>query len=382
MSRRTAPLYGGHHCPEAQLARFRDSQRSTSCIFTALEDARFDDVRRAVAANPLALLASNTFGNPHSPHGSSPDVHITPVDYGLDLCRLWESMLVHCERAGAVLVASGYVNMRRRLAVMANIIEWLVTQPKAPLPSHHALHTVISCNFGSVARILVVRAPTLACSTDLRGKTPLHVCFKLTPRASPVEILNYVRLLREAGADVTATDVDGITPLHELVMSLTTSQRAWGLERTRNYRASLKTLSKVIDYLILEGADIFAMNKRGLTPLDISMREGLDYLILVRSADRIFRLMCKIQRKTVALDTYVTDKKMGWFQLLPYDIILKILSHLSPRDAVTGIGTTCKTMQALATSEHIWTRLSAASSMAVARNSMRRKAVEGEREIA
>ncbi len=98
------------------------------------------------------------------------------------------------------------------------------------------------------------------------------------------------------------------------------------------------------------------------------MREGLEYLVLVRSADKIFRWICRSGRRAVDLETYFTDKRMGCFEVLPYDILLKIFKELSPRDAVTGIGTTCKTMHAFATSRYVWERLSAASSMAAARD--------------
>lgn len=368
MSRRTAPLYAGARavCPEAPTPE-------PVCVFTALEAARFDNVRRAFAANPGCLQASHTPANPGGPAGMRSSVHITPVDYAVDLCRLWESMLAHCERASTLTAAPGYLNLRRRLSLMARILEWLVLQPGAPLPSASALHTVIACHFVQLARILVERAPALAVARDHRGCSPLHVALRLTRRAPAADMLEYVTMLCDAGARPDAQDREGCTPLHELVASLSESHRSWGLERTRQHRVSLRRLRGVVDVLIVEGADINARDREGCTPLDIAMRDGLEYLVLVRSADAVYQNVRKNHRSAVKLDTFVKSTSLGLFEDMPYEVVTKIFSHLSPRDAVTGIGTTCKVMRALATSELDWRKLSASTSLALARHSVRRQ---------
>eukprot|EP00171_Calliarthron_tuberculosum_P019034 IDg19034t1 len=169
----------------------------------------------------------------------------------------------------------------------------------------------------------------------------MHAAMRLAARLSPASTLAYVRLLRDAGASFEARDVYGCTPLHELVITLAVSRRARALEGTRVHRPSLRRVQSTIEFALLEGADLFAVDRRGVTPFDIAVREHLDYLVLVRAAHFIYTNICKNSQREAM------DGRMGMFEALPHDIILRIVSCLSPRDAVTGIGASCKALNEL-----------------------------------
>lgn len=373
MSRRTAPIYSSSSSIRWMEGSDRRCAEQVRTIFDALEMARFDGVRRAVRDNSAVLEASSAHRSTFVVTGTAHHERTTPVDYALELCRRWQSMQEHCERTGVLEGAPGFLTIRQRLLSMSSIIEWLIEQPGAPLPSTHALHTVISCQFSSVAEILLKRDASFAKHKDARGKTPLHIACRMAVRISSPELLRYIRMLRDADAHVNATDNEGLTPLHDLVLSFTSSRRRYGLARTRMIHSPLSTMQNVAEYLIAEGANLYAHDNDGVSPLELALNEGLDYVVLVKSAERVFMCVCRNRTYRVNRedDEHIWTR-MGYFESLPAEVIFRILSHLSPREAVTGIACTCKALHALATSDTVWRHLSTASGMLLAREAVRK----------
>lgn len=352
MSHRTAPFYGGLR---AALRIDRDASTAPLSIFSALEQGRFDAVRHAIEADPDMLTLRG------GPTGVA-----TPLEHALGLARLWNSLLVHCERTGAVVSPPGMLGARHRLAATGTMVEWLVTPPNAPNASPDALQAAIQCNYMCVAQQLVKRNPALAVTPGARDRSPLHVAMRLAARASPEDVLAYAKLLRKAGASFHTKNADGATPLHELVAALAVARRARSLERARVPRASLRTVQSTIEFAVQEGADLFAVDHTGITPLEAAIRERLDYLVFVRAADAVYRRICSRRRIPPVAS-------MGMFDALPHDIMLRIISELSPRDAVCGIGATCVTLRTLVKTEFTWKRLSKRTCMARARSFLRKE---------
>lgn len=354
MSHRTAPYYNSTRSVHSRLFPVR--VEAPVCIFLALEKGRFDLVRQAVEAD--ASMLSKRGGT----NGTA-----TPLEHALCLAQGWLSLLAHCERSGAAVSAPDLTAARKRVAIVAAMIEWLAGHPSAPQAPRNALHAAIACNYASVARLLVAREPTLvSCLADARRRTPLHTAMRLAARVAPAEMLAYVRLLLSAGASFEVRDIDGCTPLHALVIALASVRRARTLERAHAHRPSLRAVQSTVEFALLEGADLFALNRCGVTPLDLAVREGLDYAVFVNVGNSIYENICTKRQQGGPCG------KMGMFEDLPHDIVLRVMSMLSPRDAVTGIGASCKTMNKLLRNEYLWKHLSFRDCMARA-NAFRRR---------
>ncbi len=341
MSRRTTPLVGASTltCTSSSGA-----PPPNVSIFYALEQGRFDLVRRAVANDPRALHSRNAEG-------------ATPIAAALSLARHWDAVLTHCTRTG-----SGPPDARRKRTSLAATCEWLLVHPDSPPPPPDALHTALACDLAHTASALLNRSPSLANYRDSRRRTPLHVAFALAPRLSPAALLAYTNLLRDC-SDMKARDLDGATPLHHLIHSLLLAQTSLGLTRVGlARRAPLAALGTVLECAVLDGADILAEDKKGRTPLDMAIRGTLDHLALVRTADSAYRKLCKDSHQQ-----YVGS--MGMFDSLPYDVLYRIIRELPPRDAV-NLSATCRTARAFVTTPDLWRHLSAKYTMAYARNAI------------
>ena len=347
MSRRTTPLLGASPSPSSSSSGNPPSNLS---IFYALEQGRFDLVRRAVANEPHTLYARNAQGD-------------TPIAAALYLARHWDAVLTHCTRTG-----SGPPDARRKRTSLAAASEWLLSLPDSPPPPPDALHIALACDLAHTACALLNRSPSLASYRDSRRRTPLHIVFALAPRLTPMALLSYTNLLRGC-SDMKARDSDGATPLHHLVQALLVAQTSLGLTRVGlARRAPLAALSSVLECAILDGADILAEDKKGRTPLDMAIRGTLDHLALVRTADSVYRKLCKPSH-TLVKDGCTIGYQMGDFDILPYDVLYRIVRELPPRDAVK-FSTTCRAARAFASTPDLWKNLSAIVTMAYARNAI------------
>lgn len=360
MSRRALPLYGLHATSTATASVHATSLPSTAdaaspsaaasttaCIFDALEQGRFDAVRRAVAAQPECLHKVD-------------ELQRTPLAVALHRAREWDAVLTHCTRTGTG-GADTFEARRRRTALVASA-EWLVNQQGAPPPSRDALHTAVSCDMVRVADALVQADPTLIVERDVRRRTPLHVAMALAPRVAPTSLLHYCVLLHED--DYNSCDSDGATPLHHLVSALVRSRGALGLARAgAGRRAPLGQLACVLQHAILGGANALAVNRHGHTPLDMAIRGGLDYLALVRVADAVYRRM--------VVPKPPSNATMGLFDILPKDVLLRVLAFVPPRDAVQ-LSETSSSLRYAVSNEWLWSHLSARHTMAHARLLIRR----------
>lgn len=328
-------------------------------IFESLKCARFDSVRRAVRADPSCLRATHVLSS--SLAAGSPverrkrPVNVTPVDYALDLCTTWLALQDHCQRTGVSILYGGNLTFRERLKSMSGILQFLLSHPGTPRPTQSPLHIAIRCDFGNVVQLLLQQSPELACSRDTGWKTPLHTCCASVVRISAASVVRYVGALIREGADINARDNDNRTPLYDLVACLTASAPSYGLARTRARIPSLLTAEPVIDALVAAGADLCAGDKREVSPIELAFATGLDYQVLVRSGDRVYRSVCNGHNWS----TRDGNRRVasGLFGRLPHDVILNIFSKLSPQDAVLGVGSTCGALRGLATSEHIWGHL-------------------------
>lgn len=358
MSRRTAPFFdwnnysstrrhshGTAHTPP------KTSEHACHKLFEALDQARFGQVRRAVAANPVCLQGTSL---PRTP--ASELVPLTPVDYALHNCSTWVALLEHCRRTGISFSKAGDLTLRERLTAMNLIISWLLSQPDVVPPTRNPLQVALLCNFHTVAGKLLQNDPSMARSVDGRGKTPLHVCCLISNRFSQSQSTDMIRLLMRAGADVNAMDSEGRTPLHDLVSSLAQSTPAYGLVRRRRQRHSaLASSVNVVDELIFSGADLYAEDNRGITPMNEALSSGIDYLVFAERANRLHDYMCDSSFGKQSSQDY--SGITGLFGLLPFDAVIHVLHNLSPRDIATGISATCVGLRRMAVSKHLWNHM-------------------------
>jgi ankyrin repeat protein len=112
-----------------------------------------------------------------------------------------------------------------------------------------------------VARMLIERGADVTAQDD-DGWTPLHYLSFLGQEVD-------ARMLIECGADLTAQDENGQTPLH--FASVPSSP----------YWTSPQRYAEVANMLLENGADVNARNKNGLTPFVLASKHGLAEVILV-----------------------------------------------------------------------------------------------------
>jgi Ankyrin repeats (3 copies) len=129
---------------------------------------------------------------------------------------------------------------------------------------HHAVRS------GDLERVktLLKDHPELTFSIDENGDTPLHLAAFYRNR-------DVVEVLLANGADVTAKDSTGLTPLHMVVVN--------GI-RPR-HRADDQGPKDVMEALLANGADVNAKDSTGLTPLHMAERKDLVELLLVHNAN-------------------------------------------------------------------------------------------------
>lgn len=336
-----------------------DDRPHAPCIFAALDNASWADVRRALAADPTAVRSLKA---PSNLCGQRPGVQLLPVDYALHLCVEWHAVMEHCSRTGAVLPgdllssrAGGALTLRERLAALSHIVTMLLAIDGCPPPSGNALHMALTARLTSVARNILQKYPHMASGrVGLSQKTPLHLvaasaCYF---PASPANMMLAKELLRSP--DVSAADVDagGRTPLHDLVTSLS-SVPSYGL--APRSRGSLLAVAPFVDLLIANGALPCTPDRELVTPVGMALK-SLDYITLLRSAERVLGQIVGSYGTTRQREPRISDTppKAHSFEIIPEDLVGSIVKHLSPRDAVTGIGATCRRLRQVATREDVW----------------------------
>lgn len=352
MSHRTTPVFELPIRSIRNVAPPQPPKDATLQLFDALDNARFDQVRRAVAAYPACLSADKP--------PSSTQVSLNVLDYALSNAHTWTALLDHCRRTASP--QPGTLPLRDRLTATTLILTWLLRRSDAPSPTETTLHSAISCRFNTVAIQLITSYPTLARSVDARSKTPLHVICGLAPlaltQAAPTEAVCLIRHLMLAGALVNARDADLRTPLHDLISSLAVATPLYGL-RHRRYGRTLTSVIPIIDELLLHGASLHAVDKTGQSVLHAALQANVHHMVLLQRAVVLRNRLCASGRGTERDDDDYDMKccTQGLWGCLPFDIVVRIMGFLSPWDVIMGIGATCKGLRAVAVSKLLWRHL-------------------------
>lgn len=190
----------------------------------------------------------------------------------------------------------------------------------------------------------------------------------------PAHTVRYIRMLVNAGVDVNAKDVEGKTPLHDLVASLKVTAPAYGLVRRRRLTRSLVSVMPTVNELLINGADVYAKDARGDSPMDVALISGVDYLVLTLRANWVYECICESEYAARAeRDDGVCARVHGLWGTLPDDVVMRIMKFLSPKDVVGGIGATCHALRRVAVSKHLWNHYTTNYSMAVIRESLWRQ---------
>ena len=328
-------------------------------LFQALDHARFDQVRRAVASNSDCLRSNRTPFLPPLPstnHNNS----LNPIEYALHNCRLWAALHDHCRRTGGGPVLTnipGDLTFRSRLTIIPHILCFLISHPDAPRPSYKNLHDALTCDLGDVVALILKKRPELACVPDNRGKTPLHLATALAPRTNSTRVTSYVHLLASHGADVRAKDTLKRTPLHDLVDSLRLPPAIQGLSRRNRSDRSLAEYASVIDALLQHGADLYAEDNHHRTPVSAAFFSLGEYSVLAERSHNIKTAICDTNFAKRLRNVNPSPKIIGPWGLLPEEVVMKILSNLSPKEVVTGIGATCKGLRRVAVHPCSWSHM-------------------------
>lgn len=366
MSRRTLPVYGeysGLHLPsyrrhfgdQSQHCRATDDEDgasvvkdSSALLFEGLNESRFDQVRRAVALDRNCLKSTAR----HRGHSKG---ELNVISYALANCLKWNALAAHCRRTGTGVAQVGDLTFSERLSAMNVILRWLLNFPELEISEGTPLLTALFCRLDDVALSLLTRAPHLACVADERGKTPLHVVCKLPSAMPPTVAVRYIRLLTRLGASVRAQDMGGATPLHEILRAIRKPTAPYGLVRRRGSSLSLESVVPVIDTLLAHGASLITADGTDINVMISILRSGLDFIKLVQRASILRERLCGpiISQRWCACRLPVS----GLWGLLPDDVVVKILSFLSPYDVFSGIGATCTALRAISTSKCLWSYL-------------------------
>ena len=126
------------------------------------------------------------------------------------------------------------------------------------------LHVALADGRTEVAVMLIERGADT--TPHKYGWTPLHLA-SLNGQVEPAS------MLIERGADVTAQNNDGLTPLH-LAADVRAQYNDFSLTQLQTHLASHAGHVEVIAMLVENGADVTAQNNDGSTPLHLALQEG------------------------------------------------------------------------------------------------------------
>jgi len=203
-----------------------------------LESARF------LLENGADLNATDSFGQTA--------LHIATQYYEREITFLLKFHpnleVVDFEGRSPLLMAAkcGYPEKIRLLAAAGADVRCLMN-----LSASEALE----CGENSHVERMVQRRPDLPKETDKTGRTLLHI-------AAREKNLRIADLLISRGADVNASDNDGMTPLHEAVREERPYYRRYLVEQS--LLASTNLLAKA-------GANLDVVDKLGRTPLHVAL---------------------------------------------------------------------------------------------------------------
>lgn len=380
MSRRTLPVYsefssylflnhrrhlgeGNYHCMASRSEDGTSTVKdSSSILFEGLDEGRFDKVRRAIAQDRSCLMTT-------ARHRNHSEQELNVISYALANCRIWNDLAAHCRRTGTGIAQVGDLTFNERQSAMNVILRWLLNFPEVEISQGTPLLTALLCHLDDIPLLLLKRAPHLACVADARGKTPLHVVCTLPSGMSPLVAVKYIRLLTNLGADVSTQDMDGSTPLHEVLHAICQPVAPYGLVRRRGTSLKLESVMPVIDILLAHGASLTTVDGTGANVMNIALCSGLEFIKLIERATKLRERLCgsNISRRWRACRRPIS----GLWGQLPDDVVIKILSFLSPYDVFSGIGATCTGLRAISTTEYLWSYLELAHCLENLRNSFK-----------
>lgn len=399
MSRRTAPLYPntsprlttftssrryphGHsllplHLPSPHTPA-KPNNSPLPSIFDALDNARFDQLRRAVITNPASLSSLSSPRNALASVSNNGNAMLNVVDYALNNCKTWMALLQHCHRTGIAVPHLGELTFRERLAAMDIMIVWMLDQDGVPLPREAPLHTAVQCELdGVVQRLVAMEGGRWARVVDGRGKSALHVVAGLVQRMPGERGVRYVSSLCRGGGEANATDMEGRTAMHELVGGVGGRVNLYGLVRRRAGIRGLAGVEAVVEELLKWGGDLYHRDRRGVSAIEMAVAKGLGYGVLVDRSNWIFENVVGGRWRAGSSDGNYAS--MGMWRWLPEEVVWRIVGFLSPRDAVCGLGATCVGLRRTVVAKHAWLGYSRLSVMEEVRRVLRKLAQDDRR---
>lgn len=358
----------------------RDEKDVTSRLFEALDEPRFDDVRRAVYEDRTCLRKSQRYR-------SSSGRALSPVRYALANCEAWQALAAHCTRTGMMMAPLGGRTFRERISEMNSIIAWLLQQPEVEIPQGQLLHSALACGLNLAAVVMCRRAPWISRTKDARGKTVIHVVCGLPDGIKAEDAARMICNLTHYGADCAVADLEGATPLHDLIRVSAKPVSSHALIRRRRYANGLEYVRPIVDALLAHGARLDVCDNSGRCPLDLALHLGLDYMELVRRAasqrERLVKNGGTFEHYDAnddiigeggwvdSADAMVRKaESTGVWGMLPDDVILKILSYLTPCDIIKGISGTCQSLRRLTGNDELWNHLEVTHCLDVVRGSV------------
>lgn len=363
--------------PAQELRRPRPAcSSSAKNIFAALDEASWAAVRRVISTDSEAVKGRRCIGQ------SS----ISPLDYALQLISDCSAVLDHCDRSGvpdtsmwSPHAASQPLSLRGRLSALAHICVMMLEMPEfeaLPKPKPCSLLLALQARLAPLSMALLRKYPELA-ATRMRQsqKTSLHLLTSSigSARSAWLEFSCVIaNEILESGL-VFASDVDvgGRNALHDLCAGLSSSSQPLGLfGLTPRSRSSLQGVTPLVQLLISHGALPCHQDFSGETPIGIAVR-SLDYTTLLVVADKIFQDIVEAHSDLRCENSIQSLPPPGASSLhsLPEDVIRLVVTFSSPRDAICGVGASCRSLRRIALSPELWREsLAIASTSAHARD--------------
>lgn len=350
--------------PTQELRRPRSSSSSSATtIFAALDDASWAAIRRVISTDAEAVEARKCIGQ---------STFLSPLDYALRLISDCSAVLDHCDRSGvpdtmwSSPAASQSMSLRGRLSALAHICVMMLTMPEfeaLPKPQPSSLLLALQARLAPLSMALLRKYPELA-ATRMKQcqKTSLHVLTSSVGSAAPSAWLESSCVIAKEILDtglVFASDIDasGRNALHDLCNGLSSSSQPLGLfGLTPRSRTSLQGVTPLVQLLISHGALPCHPDFSGETPVGIAVR-SLDYTTLLVAADKIFQDIVEAHAELSCenpSDFVSAPPSASGLHSLPEDVIRLVVTKSSPRDAIYGVGASCRNLRRIALSPELW----------------------------